>query len=153
MLCMFLGSSALDGRMDCSKQNTDTLGIPFYLKQFNPANQGRSIVESKLNHIGQHDLQVFDACFELVVVIVPSVTVHIQNTVVQGLQAFDELLKRALQAAPFTAQASCAAVSSMLASNIQYCSITGLLYMPCTFFPEMKASYCCTLTLQYMPSV
>ena len=68
-----------------------------YLKQLHSAHQGRGVVKSKLDDIGQHDLQIFDASLELVVIIMPPVTVHIQDAVVKRLQAFDELLEGTLQ--------------------------------------------------------
>ena len=68
------------------------------LQQLNFGCERRSIVKAHLNDIGQHDFQVLDASLELVVVIMPLVGVHIQDTVVQCLQALDELLEGALQA-------------------------------------------------------
>lgn len=88
------------------------------LQQLDFGCERRSIVKAHLNDIGQHDFQVLDASLELVVVIVPLVGVHIQDTVVQCLQALDELLKRALQAITLSKMVCHVAVVVMPCDNI-----------------------------------
>lgn len=61
---------------------TALLGARTCLEELNPGHKGRGIIEAELDDVGQHDLQVLDASLELVVVIMPSVTVHVQNAVV-----------------------------------------------------------------------